>query len=183
VSVPQPVFAQRLPDGSTFIACRDALWTADGKGIKTLIRSWPERIVATARPCLNGDIVLLTVDGTCIFLDSEGKEKRRFETGCKLVHAPGIDVTANNRVLVPDHAGQRVVEFSPQGEVLWQASVPSGLGTASPVCVQRLPDGNTLVTSTAAREVIEISRLGRVVWRLPDVRSGTAARPIAAVRR
>ncbi len=181
VSVDHPLFAQRLADGSTFIAARDALWIADRAGSPRLIQSWPERIVATARRCPDGQTVVLTVDGTCLFLDAIGKEVRRFETGCKLVLAPGIDVTANKRVLVPDHAGQRILEFSPEGELLWQAK------SASPVSVQRLADGNTLTASTTAREVVEIDRSENVVWRLRGGRSGPglglSLRPVAATRR
>jgi hypothetical protein len=181
VAVKRPVFAQRLPDGSTFVASRDALYEVDsGGGPRELVR-WPERIVATARRCRDGQTLVLTEGGSCRFLDRAGKETRRFETGCQLVLAPGIDVTANNRVLVPDHAGNRVVEFAPTGEVLWEAEV------ASPTSVQRLPDGNTLVASTTTRKIVELDRTGRIVWQpkvVPRDGSlrGSLARPVVAVR-
>jgi HEAT repeat protein len=196
VNVDHPLFAQRLPDGSTFIVSRDALWLAERKGSLRVIKSWPERLVATARRCLDGQTLVFTVDGTCIFLDAEGKELRRFETGCKPVLAPGIDVTANKRVIIPDHAGQRILEFSPDGEILWQtpalalqAQTLPGIKPfqqfmpISPACVQRLPDGNTLMVSTTSREVNEIDRLGQVVWRLQGEGSRDGWRPVAATRR
>ncbi len=181
VTVHRPIFAQRLTDGRTFIVCRDALYEATRDGSLKVIASWPERVVATARRCEDGQLVVLTDSGTCLFLDPAGKELRRFETGCRMVFAPGIDVTANRRVLIPDHGGNRVVEFGPTGEVLWQVA------TASPTSVQRLPEGGTLVTSTMTREVFEVDRLGRTTWRLSEAartweKRGPTWRPVAATR-
>jgi hypothetical protein len=182
IKVRRPVYAERLPDGKMFVAARDALYEFDAAGVQHDLARWPERVVATARPCKDGQTLVLTEGGTCLFLDRAGKETRRFETDCQLVLAPGIDVTANNRVLVPDHASNRVVEFAPTGEILWQAEV------ASPTSVQRMPDGNTLVASTSNREVVELDRSGRIVWRLGGQRQSTERggpwdRPVVAVRK
>jgi HEAT repeat protein len=172
----KPVYAALLRDGRIFVACRDALYEFAGSGTPRDLMRWPERIVATARRCRDGQTLVLTEGGTCLFLDSSMKETRRFDTGCQLVLAPGIDVTANNRVLIPDHAANRVVEFSPTGEILWEAEV------TNPTSVQRLPDGNTLVASTKTREVIELDRIGRIVRRISASPSGSSLRPVVALR-
>jgi hypothetical protein len=135
------------------------------------ITEWPLRNIATARRMMDGRIVVLTDIGTCVWLDPHGQETRSFETGCQGVLAPGIDVTANGRVLLPDFTGNRVLEFGPSGELLWQATV------TRPVSVQRLPDGNTLVCSASSLELIEVDRQNRVTWR-----HRTSFSPVTAIR-
>src|SRR5581483_6789183 len=51
---PLAVFAQRLANGHTFIACRDALWEVDGEEKTVAMVPWPTRGIATARRCLDG---------------------------------------------------------------------------------------------------------------------------------
>jgi hypothetical protein len=166
------VYAERLPSGNTFIACRNGLSELNRSGQSVRQVPWPVREIVTARPLPGNRALILTDRGACLVIDSRGKELSRFETGCNQVLAPGIDVTANGRVLLPDYAGNRVLEYSPSGELLWQADV------VSPTSVQRLPNGNTLVASTRTHEVVEMDRLGRIVWR-----HTASTPPITATRR
>lgn len=183
VQVNAPVYAHRLADGRTFVAGRSTLWEVDRSGKMVVVIDWPARAISAARRLDDGRILILTDDGTCIWLDAHGREIRRFETGCKGLLAAGIDVTANSRVLVPDIAGNRIREYSASGELLWEAAA------TRPVSVQRLADGSTLVASAGLRDVDrhvlhepgelrELDRLGRVVWSYR-----TPADPVSATRR
>ena len=169
------VFAEKLSDGHLFIVCRDALWELDRDGKTAATVTWPTRSIATARRLADGRFVVLTDEGVCLTLDRDGRELSRFTTGCSLVLAPGIDVTANGRVLVPDFGGNRVIEFSPAGVVLWQQQVEKPTG------VQRLDTGNTLTASSATGQVIEFTRTGRRVWETKAAPTGLA-RPLVARR-
>jgi hypothetical protein len=56
------------------------------------------------------------------------------------------------------YGNQRVVEFDPTGKQVWSVNVQL------PTAAQRLPNGNTLVSSLSARRVIEYNRDGQEVW-------------------
>jgi len=153
-----PVAVQRLPNGNTFVACRNRLLEIDrdGKEIATVQR--PVRDVLGARRHPDGSTALITHDGLCRWLDPAGKETRTFPVGGPHVMGVGIDVLPNKRVLVPCFGDNRVTEYDAAGRVLWEAMVP-GAATA-----ERLPNGHTLVGSTAPPLVVELDRVGRVVW-------------------
>jgi hypothetical protein len=167
-----PVAVQRLPDGGTFVACRNRLLelAPDGKEVRNLKR--PVRDVLAARKHRDGSVVLLADDGSCRWLDADGREVRRFPVPGPHVMAAGIDLLPNKRLLVPRFGQDRVTEYDEAGAVLWEAAV------AAPTSAQRLPDGHTLVASTTASRVVELDRLGRVVWQSPVNRP-----PIQATRR
>jgi HEAT repeat protein len=157
-----PVAVQRLPNGHTFVACRNCLleFDRDGKEVAKVRR--PVRDVLGARRHPDGSTVLLTHDGRCRWLDAGGKETHSFPVPGPHVMGTGIDVTRNRRVLVPCFGQDRVAEYDADGRLLWETAVPG------PVSAERLPDGHTLVGCTPPR-VIELDRVGQVVWQYqPD---------------
>jgi hypothetical protein len=157
-----PVAAQRLPDGRTFVACRNRLleFDRDGKEIANVPR--PSRDVLGARRHPDGSTLLVTHDGRCLWLNADGKETHGFAVPGPLVMGTGLDLTRNKRVLVPCFGQNRVAEFDADGRLLWEATVPG------PVSAERLPDGHTLVGCMPPR-VVELDRAGQVVWQYqPD---------------
>ncbi len=154
----QVVAAQRLADGTTFIACRDRLLevTRDGKEVFRHERGVRE--IAAARRLLDGTFVLLTQDGDCVRLDATGKEVRRFAVGAPQVVGVGIDVSPARRVLIPQFSEDRVAEFDAVGRMVWHAAV------RKPTCAARVHGGNVLVGSSVTGEVVELDRAGDVVW-------------------
>ena len=165
------VFARRLPGGNTFLVMRNRVVVLDSAGKEVFSHRRSRRDLVAARPCIGGGAVLLSDTGICIFLDGEGKETGRFATGAQQVLGAGFDVLPNRRVLVPHYTDNKVVEYAPDGRVLWQAQV------ASPTGVQRLPGGHVLVASTTTREVKELDRGGREVWKHTAI-----AGPVQATR-
>jgi hypothetical protein len=80
----------------------------------------------------------------------------------------------NGHVLVFDNgiARSQVVEVDPRtNEVTWRWAPLSGFFSEIQGAVQRLPNGNTLVTESGPGHAIEIDRSGRIVWQFanPDV--------------
>lgn len=165
------VFAQRLSNGNTFLAARNRVVELDRSGQEVFSHRRQRRDLVAARPCDGGGAVLLTDAGVCVFLDAQGKEASRFATGAQQVLGAGFDVLPNKRVLVPHFAGNKVVEYAPDGRVLRQVRA------VSPTGVQSLPGGHVLVTSTTTREVVELDRAGKEVWK-----HATSASPVQALR-
>ena len=83
---------------------------------------------------------------------------------------------ANGNTLISNSSGtpNRVVEVTPGDSVVWQYST----GLNWPRCCQRLPNGNTLITSSSNNRVIEVDSAGNTVWSLT---SGLSA-PYQAAR-
>ncbi|MBI1913788.1 MAG: PQQ-binding-like beta-propeller repeat protein, partial [Planctomycetes bacterium] len=164
--------AHRLPNGHTFVVHRNGLSELDRDGKEVFSYRRPVRDLVAARRLPSGGAVLLTDGGDCVFLDPKGREVHRFATGARQVLGAGFDVLPNQCLLVPHFDEDKVVEYGPSGEVLWQATV------RKPTGVQRLPGGHTLVVSTQTSEVVEIDRAGREVWK-----HIASARPVCARRR
>lgn len=165
------LYAERLPGGNVFVAFRNGFAEVRSDGEEVFAHRRPTREVVAARPLAGGGAVLIASAGDCVVVDGRGREVGRFATGARLVLGAGIDVLPNRRVLVPHFTDNKVVEYGPGGEVLWEASV------REPASAQRLPGGSTLVASTTTREVVEVDRAGRVAWKI-----STSMAPVFASR-
>jgi hypothetical protein len=60
--------------------------------------------------------------------------------------------------------GTSVLEYSPDGQVAWEAKVGG-----SPRSAQRLENGNTLIAMYSTHQVIEVDPEGKTVWTSPQV--------------
>lgn len=159
--VPQPLAAQRLPNGNTLIATRTGLVEVNkAKEVKWQYSRPGGEILMKAQKLRNGDVALVTQVGATRFvlIDKDGKEKKSFGVN---VHTSGgrIDVLPNGNVVVPENANNKVVEHAPDGKVVWEAAIEG------PVAAVRLANGHTLVTTmNPARGAVEIDRTGKEVW-------------------
>jgi hypothetical protein len=153
-----PVAAQRLPNGNTFVACRNRLLEIDRDGKEVVSVKRPVRDVVGARKHPDGSTALITDDGWCRWLDAAGREVSSFPVPGPHVMGVGIDLLPNKRLLVPRFGQDRVTEYDAAGNVLWEVAI------RGPASARRLSDGHTLVGSTAPSLVVELDRLGRVVW-------------------
>jgi hypothetical protein len=162
--MPQPVVAaQRFANGHTFIACRNQLIELDDDGKEVFWHQRRVRDVLAARKLPAGPAALVTQDGVCVWVDTVGKEMMHFPVPRVGVMAAGIDVLPNRRLLVPDPAGNRVVEYDCAGTAIWQ--VPA----RAPTAARRLAGGHTVISSASRGEVVEVDRAGNVLWRHEDV--------------
>jgi HEAT repeat protein len=91
-------------------------------------------------------------------IDRTGKER----WGINGLQTPlDARVVGNRRVLIAEYNGNKVTERDFDGKVLWSKE---GLG-ALVVNVQRLPNGNTFIATTA--QMLEVDRTGKEVYTIP----------------
>jgi hypothetical protein len=169
-----PLMAQRLANGHTFIATEMQLVELDRKGTEVFSFAFPsgEKIMK-AMKLGNGEMVCLTSGARVVRLDAKGKELKSFVVplGTRLFGGR-IHMLPGGRVLIPHNAENKVVEYDPDGKVVWQVEIEQ------PVAATRLPNGNTLVTTMTQNRAVEFDRNGQEVW---QYRSNT--RVTRAVRR
>jgi hypothetical protein len=166
--VNDPLVAQRLPNGNTFIATRSQLLEFDPQGKEVFTRALPGELVMRAQKLGNGEIVCIASDtrnnnSRCFRFDASGKELHRFPVQVG-TFGGRVEVLPNGNTLVPEKDLNRVVEYDSHGKIVWQIEVEQ------PIVASRLPSGNTLVTSMSQLRAIELDRSGKQVW---DYRSTT----------
>ncbi len=154
-----PISAQRLPNGHTFIACRNALVEVDreGKELTTIPR--PAQDVLSAHKLRSGQYLVCTNTGSLLWLDAEGKQLRGVETDPVQIFGGGIEVTNNGHILVPQYRNSKVLEFDAEGKKLTEWAVPT------PVHASRLPNGHLLVASITSPQIVELDQSGKEVWK------------------
>jgi HEAT repeat protein len=150
------VSCQRLPNGNTFMACQTDIIEVDPSGKEVFTFHRPNGDIMAAQKTRDGQVVFTTAAGQCVRLDSAGKEVKSFVIGN--VGLGSLEVLPNGRLLIPQHANNKVVEYDLEGRVVWEA------GVTQPLAATRLANGNTLVSSYGTFMVLELDRAGKVVW-------------------
>ncbi len=146
-----PTGVQRLPNGNTFITCRNQLVEWDARQNQAFSYQRNQHDIVAAQKLRSGEMVYVTTTGTVVRLDAKGKEIKSFQIGRMYFSFGGLEVLPNNHVLVTQQ--NSVAEYDGSGgPPVWQGTF------ARPTSVQRLPNGNTLVasgvsTNTAAVEL------------------------------
>jgi hypothetical protein len=155
-----PIVAQRLPNGNTFIATSSRLLEVDPSGREVWEQPPPQRgRVMKALRLRNGDVAVVTMLGGSRFfvIDREGTIRHSF--GVELSTSGGrLDVLRNGHVLIPERGHGRVAEYDKAGKVVWQARF------TDPVAAVRVARGNVLVTGMNSEKAVELDRKGKVVW-------------------
>jgi HEAT repeat protein len=158
--VAEPLAAQRLPNGHTFIANATQLIEVDRTGREVLSLPAPQGSrVMKAQRLPNGHVACIAqLAGTRYYLlDRDGKVLRSF--GVELKTSGGrVDVLPNGHVLVPERDSNRVVEYDTKGKPVWWLTFDQ------PVAAVRLANGHTLVTGMSQRKAVEFNRRGNPVW-------------------
>ena len=114
------------------------------------------------------------LDFAVVRYDRKGKEISRFDT--HVTGEPAVNswpftaiALADGGILVGLTNGNRVIEFDPQGKVRWQITSDDVGGIINDACgVQRLPSGNTMITSyhigQGGVRLLEITPEKKLVW-------------------
>jgi outer membrane protein assembly factor BamB len=159
----QPLVAQRLPNGNTFVATRTQMMEFDREGKQVMTR-FPENgeTIMRAQRLRNGDTALVLTTGTgesrFVRLDDAGKEIKSIAVNIR-TSGGRIDVLPNGHLLIPENTGNRVVELDADGKEVWQVKMDR------PIMALRLPNGNTMVTSmNETLGAVEFDRTGKEVW-------------------
>jgi hypothetical protein len=167
VNVVEPLAAQRLPNGHTFIACKTHLTEVDRDGRVVFGRAprGNNEHFMRARKLPDGTIAVVVLcslspehrEQQYVRLDSSGKELVRFRVN---VHTSGgrLDVQPDGHVLIPEMYEHRVVEYDAQGKSVRVIPINE------PIAATRLANGNTLITSMREQRAVEFDLVGKMVW-------------------
>jgi hypothetical protein len=160
-TIDQPLVAQRLPNGNTFIATRTMIVEVDRDRKEVFTHTRPGgELIMRARKLRNGDIAMVTQLGTTRYvrLNAEGKELSSFAVDVR-TSGGRLEVLSNGHVLIPEMGNNRIVEHDAQGKIVAEITVEQ------PIAATRLPNGHMLVTSmTPTIGAIELDRSGKEVW-------------------
>jgi hypothetical protein len=155
-----PIGVQRLPNGNTFVVCRNQLIELDGRQREVNSYQRQDYGICGAQRLRSGETVFVLNTGQCVRLDAKNKEGTTFTIPQRMQPGyGGMEVLPNNHVLVVQRDG--VGEYDGTGgPAVWHAAF------TRPTSVQRLPNGNTLVASgnSPAGAVAELDRSGKIVW-------------------
>ncbi len=156
----QPVHAQRLANGGTFIATRNQLLELDrnNREINTITR--PGYDILTACRHKDGSFTMISSGGQCIKLDKAGAQKSSFTVG--YLYSVGLKVhfLPKGGVVVPDYSQGKVREYNANGKLVADFSV--GL-SFRPNAVTKLANGNYLVCSRLSNAIAEFTKDGKQV--------------------
>jgi HEAT repeats/PQQ-like domain len=156
--VREPLMAQRLRNGNTFIATQQRLLEVDREGRETYSYARPTgELFMKAVKLTNGEIACVTQLRRFLRLDAAGKELQSLPANVT-TFGGRIDVLPSNHILVPERAHNRVVEYDAEGRIVWQ------IFFREPVAAVRLPNGHTLVTSYSQNRAVEVDKDGKEVW-------------------
>jgi hypothetical protein len=140
--------------------CRDA-WAAWWK----LNAARVDLTCLTERPWYGYTLICDTNKNRVYEIDRRGKE--RWTIGN--LHLPtDAVVLPNNRVLIAEYQAGQITERDFAGKIFWEKKV------ANPVCVQRLPNGNTFIT-TDQGPLREVDRAGKDIYVLRNIPKGVRA--------
>lgn len=163
--VVEPLAAQRLANGNTFIATRTQLLEVDKTGKEVFSYSRPDgSTFMRATKLRNGDIACIVLLGGALShyvrLTPSGKNFKEVKSWGVQVRTSGgrIDVLPNGHVLVPEMNNNRVVEYDADGHSVWETAADQ------PIVAMRLPNGNTLVTLMRENRAVELNREGKEIW-------------------
>jgi HEAT repeat protein len=155
-----PIAAQRLSNGNTFITTSNELLEVDRSGKEVFRRNVQGQALSHAHKFASGEYIYLTQQGRLVRVDAKGAEIKSFQTQAgNMIGA--MDVSPQGRILLANNNQASVMEVDATGKVLFQINV--NVRTAS-----WLPNGNILVASYNTQKVIEMDRSGRTVAEYQD---------------
>lgn len=172
-----PLVAQRLPNGSTFIATKTELCEVDraGNEVFSYRRHDGDQFMRAVK-LPNGDVACVIWQGQrYIRLSAAGKELHSFGVSVN-TFGGRLDVQPDGRVLIPSMRQNRLFEYDVKGQVVREYAIPK------PVAAVRLANGNLLVTSMNQTEdagrALEFDPAGKQIWQYDrsDVRVNRAFR-------
>ncbi len=173
-----PLAAQRLANGNTFVLTDRALLEYDKEGKETMNISFEgeARKIMKAMKLPNGEIACMQADSRIVRYDAQGRELFSFDInlGTRLFGGR-IHMLPTGRVLIPHASENKVIEYDGKGKIVWE------IPFEQPIAATRLPNGNTLITSmNPAIGAVEVDRAGREVW---SYRHASNTRVTRAIRR
>lgn len=167
-----PMQVERLPNGNTFIVCRDRLVEVSRTGREVLSIVRPTGDLYTARRLRDGSIACLSNQGRYFRVDAKGKELSSFRIVNGLGHL-GNDILPSGGVLIPISWQNKITEYDRDGKIVKEHAFNQ------PASVQRLSTGGLLLVNQQwPPRLIELDRGGQVVREVT-----LPTNPVRAVRK
>jgi hypothetical protein len=162
-NVPNAVNVQRLRNGHTFVVCRNQLLIVDREGKEVFTHLNPTGWILAGQRFRDGQMAFVTYQGQYVRLDAAGKTVKSFQVPfVQNFGVSGAQVLSGDRVIIAVPNG-KVTEYTPEGKVVWEATVPN------PGFPTRLPNGHTLVPTNQQTTLTELDRAGRIVSEKKDL--------------
>jgi len=155
----QPVYAQRLTNGNTFIVTRNQLLEVDRTGrrdVKTITRLGYD--VLSANRHRDGTFSMISSNGSCLKLDRDGRQTASFAVG-SVYYSVGFKVhfLPKGGVVVPDYLNSKIREYDSSGKLVRE------FVSYRPSSVTKLPTGGYLVCSRLNSNLLEYDKNGKQV--------------------
>jgi hypothetical protein len=153
----QPMHAQRLSNGHTFIVTRNQLLEVDRSGAvrKSINRPFTDLMMGVRHK--DGTFTVLTTGGQCLRLDSTGKQTGSFAITATFIIGMKVEFLPRGGIVVPDYSRSKVREYDSTGRVVRE------FDSLRPSAVVKLPNGHYLVCSRSHNSIYEYDREGKQV--------------------
>lgn len=157
----EPLVAQRLANGNTFIGTKNEVFEVDREG-KVLFSWGPggmEQIMRAKRLEDGTTAIILHDTQRYLKLDATGKEMENFSFPVNVQTFGGrVETLADGGVLIPQMYMNKVIEYDGKGKVKRDFTI------SQPIVATRLPNGNTIITSMNENRAVELDKDGKQVW-------------------
>ncbi len=154
---------QRLPNGNTFVACRNMLLEFDRAGKEVLNQQRLNEYLLDAKKLRDGQIVTLNNQGAYVRADAAGKEMKSFQAPFDANFGiNGGEALPNDHVIIASPNMGKLHEYDAGGKLVMEAAVPGAINFF------RLADGHTLVTCQNQGRVVELDRAGKIINDIKD---------------
>jgi hypothetical protein len=153
----QPIGLQRLDNGNIVVIGRFEIieWDRDRKVISKITRQQPD--ICAGAKLQNGNFAVFTIQGQMVVCDKDSKEVTSFPVGPDSWGST-MQVLPNGKVLVTQR--NRIVEVD-----VVNKKIDAIMTIQSPTCVQKLPDGNILLTDASKNQFVEIDpKSKKIFW-------------------
>ncbi len=164
-NVNQGFRVQRLPNGNTFVACRNGLMEYDRNGNQVVNLQRPNEWLLDAQMMPNGQIAMLNNQGQYTRMDAKGEKE------LKSAHVPfnpnfginGAQVLPNDHVIVTVWNTGKITEYDADGKEVLEAAVQQASSFF------RLSNGHLLVTCMNQTQIDEVDQSGKVVVEMKNL--------------
>jgi hypothetical protein len=162
--IPNLVHCEAQSNGQIFVVTRNSVQLLDRARKPVLNHPHTNGWIISGRRFRDGTMAFVTYQGQYVRIDSRGKEVK---TGTVPFNANfgvnGAELLPGDRVLISVANTNKVVEYGPDGKIVWQATV------SNPGYPTRLANGHTLVCCNGFSTLTELDRSGRVFSEKKDL--------------
>jgi HEAT repeat protein len=157
LSVNDPAYVERLPNGNTFIGTHNRAWEITSGGKEVFSYEPGDMFIHSMHRRPNGNVVCLGQTGVIREVDRKRNVVCTINIGIA-GNWSGVQGLPGNRYLAVELNQGLVLELDNKGKKLWECKV------AGASYAVRRPNGRTLVCSFNGSRVVDVDSKGNEVW-------------------